>query len=255
MHIVCPHCQNPVELITLTGQEEILCSSCGSSFRLEEGSTSGWTPCAGQKLGRFELLDVVGHGAFGTVYKAHDPQLKREVAIKVPRAGNLATGDELDRFLREARSVAQLRHPSIVSMHEVGQQDGVPFLVSDFVQGLTLADQLTARRPLPQQAAQLLIAVADALHYAHERGVIHRDVKPSNILLGENDTPHLMDFGLAKRDAGEITVTIDGQVLGTPAYMSPEQARGESHRVDRRSDVYSLGVIPASAPSCRRFLI
>src|ERR1700722_4478553 len=102
MHIVCPHCHNPLELINLTSQEEILCSSCGSSFHLEEGSTSGWSPCAGQKLGRFELPPIVGHGSFGTVYKAHDPDLQREVAIKVPRAGNLTTSDNLDRFLREA---------------------------------------------------------------------------------------------------------------------------------------------------------
>ena len=106
-------------------------------------------------------------------------------------------------------------------MHEVGQHNGVPFLVSDFVQGLTLSDLLTARRPTPVQAAQLMATVADALHYAHQRGVVHRDVKPSNIMLGDDETPHVMDFGLAKRDAGEITMTLDGQVLGTPAYMSP----------------------------------
>jgi WD40 repeat protein len=116
-------------------------------------------------------------------------------------------------------------------------------LVSDFVQGMTLADLLTARRPPPREATKLVAAVADALQYAHEQGVIHRDVKPSNILLDAEGLPHLMDFGLAKRDAGEITMTIEGQVLGTPAYMSPEQARGEAHRVDGRCDVYSLGVI------------
>ena len=106
MHIVCPHCHNPLELLVLPDLDEILCSTCGSSFRLEEGTTSGWSPCVGQKLGRFELLAVVGHGAFGTVYKAHDPDLKREVAIKVPRAGNLSSPEDFDRFLREARSVA-----------------------------------------------------------------------------------------------------------------------------------------------------
>ena len=123
-------------------------------------------------------------GAFGTVYKARDPELDRVVAIKVPRAGVLAPGKELDRFLREARSVSRLRHPSIVSVIDVGQADNLPFLVSEFVQGLTLADLLSARRPAPHAAAQLVAAVADALQYAHERGVIHRDVKPSNILLG-----------------------------------------------------------------------
>jgi serine/threonine protein kinase len=244
MHLVCPHCQNSIDVESISTTKEIVCDACGSTIRLESASTAAWSPTNdSRKLGKFELLDQVGFGAFGTVFKARDPELDRIVAIKVPRSGNLATGEDLHRFLREARSVARLRHPSIVPVYEVGQADSLPYLVSEFVQGMTLADLMTARRLPPERIATLLAEVADALQYAHDQGVIHRDVKPSNILLDKDNHPHLMDFGLAKRDAGEVSMTLEGQILGTPAYMSPEQASGEARHVDGRSDVYSLGVI------------
>ncbi|MGD9632123.1 MAG: WD40 repeat domain-containing serine/threonine protein kinase [Pirellulales bacterium] len=195
------------------------------------------------KFGRYEVLTKVGVGSFGTVFKAHDPELDRIVAIKVPRDCNSSNHDEMERFLREARSVAQLRHPAIVAVHEIGHSKDVPFLVSEYVEGVTLAEVLSTGRPSQRVVAELLAALADALHYAHEMGVVHRDVKPANIMLDASGKPRLMDFGMARRTSVDATMTIDGQLIGTPAYMSPEQARGESRWVDRRSDIYSLGVI------------
>jgi hypothetical protein len=194
-------------------------------------------------VGRFQVRQVLGSGSFGTVYKAYDPELHRTVAVKVLRAGKYAGAEELERFLREARSAAQLRHPGIVPIHEIAQGAGHPYIVSDYIDGLTLADLLTGRRPTFRESAELVVRVAEALEHAHRAGIVHRDVKPGNILLDRAGQPYIADFGLARRAEGDATVTHTGQVLGTPAYMPPEQAAGEHDQVDGRSDVYSLGVV------------
>jgi len=237
----CPDCQTQVTLeanATLTG---ILCCSCGGSFSLIEESGDE-SASKVRQVGQFQLVEQVGMGAFGSVWKAIDAQLDRVVAIKVPRRGQLEP-TELEQFFREARSAAQLRHPNIVAVHEVGRADDSVYIVSEFIEGSTLAERLEGGGFSVREAVELVVKIADGLQHAHQAGVIHRDLKPQNIMMDQSGEPHIVDFGLAKRDVGEVTMTHDGAILGTPSYMSPEQAAGKANQVDRTTDVYSLGVI------------
>jgi hypothetical protein len=194
----------------------------------------------GAQLGQYRIVEQVGRGGMATVYKAFQPALNRYVAVKVLPAFYAEDPQFLERFRQEAQTVSQLRHPNILAVFDFGEQDGVTFMVSEFLSGGTLEQLLGGPLP-PERVVELLRPVAAALDYAHARGTIHRDVKPSNVMLTEDGTPVLTDFGLARIVSGSTRLTATGVSVGTPEYMAPEQAAGES--TTAASDRYALGIV------------
>jgi len=231
---------------TLTGfATEGFCSACMLEAGLGSADHSAGPEvvAARQTFGDFELLEEIARGGMGVVFKARQINLNRLVALKMILRGEFATPAELTRFRAEAETSAQLQHPNIVAIHEVGERAGQPFFCMDLVEGRNLAE-VVANTPLaPLRAANYLKTVAAAVHYAHTRGVLHRDLKPSNVLIDADDQPRVTDFGLAKKLEGGASLTHTGQVLGSPNFMPPEQAAGKSADTSPSSDVYSLGAM------------
>lgn len=247
----CPYC--------LLGLGLAAARAHGAGQRSEvSGQTSGVVgPVAGGEIATsqslivpqfddYELLEEIGRGGMGVVYRARQKSLARLVALKLLLFGPHAPPESVKRFRAEAVATAALQHPNIVAIHEVGCHAGQHFLVMDLVEGPSLAREIAGfRLPTsgPRRAAGYVKTIAEAIHYAHERGILHRDLKPSNVLIDANDQPRVTDFGLAKHLEGDSELTVSGQVLGSPNYMPPEQAAGRRGRVSRRSDVYALGAI------------
>lgn len=193
------------------------------------------------RFGRYEILGEIARGGMGVIYKAVDRQLDRLVALKLIKSGELADAEQIQRFQVEAKAAAQLDHPGIVPVYEVGQFGQQHFMAMAFIDGHSLWQEVKESPLAPKRAAQLMQQVAEAVQYAHERGIVHRDLKPQNILLTKDGQPKVTDFGLAKRQESDSSLTETGEALGTPSYMPPEQAQGKIKHVGPLSDVYSLG--------------
>ena len=251
----CPACQNKftvgsvafAEGATVDGSHTALNTHDGNgdsavSAASETNDGNRTPPATIGKLGRFEIRKVLGSGGFGVVYLAHDPVLNRPVALKVPKFSASQT-KRVRRFLGEAKTAAKLRHPHIVAVYESGQEGGKYFIASEYVDGSTLAQVIKERRPDFRQSAEWVRLLAEAFAYAHQEGIVHRDIKPENVMIDTQKRPQIMDFGLAKQLDDDSSMTAEGSLLGTPAYMSPEQARGDHAQVGPASDQYSLGVV------------
>ncbi len=238
---VCPRCGAAVDVAAQIA--EMAARTTHEGEHAPHGDAPVGSDISQRSLGDYEILDEISRGAMGVVYKARHKTLGRVVALKVMIAGEHASPDQVVRFEKEARAAAKLRHRNIVPIYDIGIEDGKRFFTMDFVEGTPL-DALIARKKLtPRHALEIAAELGDALAYAHARGVIHRDIKPGNIMIDSSGQPQIMDFGLAKQIDSDTKFTKTGTTIGTPSYMSPEQARGENTKIDHRSDVYSLGAV------------
>jgi serine/threonine protein kinase len=246
--VVCAGCGKPLKVSQRPASPskphpdgETLLPSDDSQVILHASGTASKAISAAVPLAiaRFEILGKLGTGGFGTVYRALDPKLGRDVAIKVLQPGLLQDADVRERFLREARTAAMLRHPHIVPVYDAGQDGDCLYIATAFIEGQTLARRISEKPLQPAAAAKIVRRLAEALHYAHSEGIIHRDIKPANAMIDPRGEPHLLDFGVARSEQTAERLTRDGSLLGTPAYMSPEQAQGKD--LTAASDQYSLG--------------
>ena len=247
--VKCRQCGEPVRVPASTSDQNASGSTSIGADDVSviqsqaESMTPGRGPVLPKRIGRFEIVRQLGMGGFGAVYLARDPQLDRDVALKIPRPGTLDSPKIKARFFLEAKAAARLQHPNIVSVFDAGEDQGHHYIASAYIRGKTLSDVIDDKPCDSRTAAEVVRKLADALQYAHSQGIIHRDIKPHNVMIDAKGEPHLMDFGLARLENSAAQLTQDGTIMGTPAYMSPEQASGVSERMTPASDQYSLGIV------------
>lgn len=257
--VECALCETRYNALMFRGQG--MCLRCGRRLKVSEANASltvedaisGGGPRADHllieyrqrdpRIGRYEILGEVGRGGMGVIYKALDAQLQRYVALKFLRPYDDISDEDKERFRREARAIAQLRHENIVQAYAIEEVQGLNYMAMDFVQGVPMDILFNQGALSPEEVVQISIQVSRGLHYAHESGIVHRDVKPANIVIDRTIKPYLVDFGIAKMQSDSMSLTTEGEVLGSLAYMAPEYVAKGKAVLDRRCDVYGVGVV------------
>lgn len=248
MQFRCPNCLHQIRIL---GESEdpdqtldtVVCPSCNSRFSLSSDDAPTVISETGKKIAHFEIQEVLGEGAFGVVYKAWDTELRRPVAIKIPRHSD--TNAQASKLvLREAQAASGIKHSNVVAVYEVGPFGNSYYIACEYIEGVSLSEFLKIRVLSEREICQIILQILRAVQFVHEKGIIHRDLKPGNILIDGDQSPHIADFGLARHEnPNELTVTHDGKIIGTLNYMPPEQARGDVRGLSNRSDVYAIGAI------------